>query len=262
MAETPTAPDNETANNTSKYSTKGLRNLIDRTRQRMSSGEGKKDQSFRESILRTSNQIGLEELEKERKLKEEAEAASTVDHLTGLHNKKWFEEELTRRIAEARRQNDQLWLIYADIDHFKIINDKYGHPVGDEVLRAFGALGSADGESVVRIEEPIARIGGEEFAQIIQRGLDSEDIYNILERYSTAFKVSSKSILGYAATLSFGVVELSQEDTPLSIVQKADKALYHSKESGRDRATLLRGSLESPYLKPIEFIQVPQEAIA
>lgn len=247
MPEGSSAPEKENTQPTTINSALGFQNFRERIRKRILKGRNK-DRTIRESILQTANQINIERAEV-------AERESTTDFLTGLHNKKWFEEELERAIAEARRYETPLRLIYWDIDHFKGINDKFGHPVGDDILRALGKIGS-------REEEQIARIGGEEFAQIIRRGLENEDLVTLLSRYSSNFKKISRSILGYEATLSFGIAELNPDDTSSSFKERADKALFDAKESGRDRATLFRGPSISPLRIPIEIgPQVPKEVV-
>lgn len=238
---------------TPEQSTKGLRSFIERAKAiRAVRNRGNKDAVLRAKIeLDQENAQQAEEAH--RKTLEHAQSETMRDHLTGLHNTKWFEEELNRRMAEAVRQGKGLWVLYVDIDLFKGINDKYGHPVGDKVLKAFGEIGS-------REEEPIARIGGEEFAQVVTDGLDFQSIQKIISRYSLNFKDRSTEILGREATLSFGVARMQDGDTPESIRSRADSALYYSKQKGRDRATLFEGETDSGNYKDVSLL--PREALA
>lgn len=180
----------------------------------------------RDSLVQTTVQLTQTE-----QVAREAQENTLIDHLTGLHNKKWFDEEAARKFADARRHKRGLWVIYMDVDRFKKINDRYGHPVGDKILRAFGLIGS-------REEEPVARIGGEEFAQIVSDGMELEAVQRLVSRYSLNFKEASKEILGQEETLSFGIARMEPGDTPEIIRERADAALYHSKKTGRNKATL------------------------
>jgi diguanylate cyclase (GGDEF)-like protein len=187
------------------------------------------------------------QLEVSEQAKNEAQLKSMIDPLTGLHNRGWFDEELKRKITDAHRQGKNLWVIIGDIDLFKKINDEFGHPTGDKVLKEFGEMGS-------REEEPIARIGGEEFAQVISNGLTLTEVQKIISRYSKNFKERAEAVLGREATLSFGVAKLEANETAEDIYSKADKALYHSKEGGRNQATIFEGV--SPDGSPI-FTNMP-----
>jgi diguanylate cyclase (GGDEF)-like protein len=172
----------------------------------------------------------------------ENEEEKQTDRLTGLYNRVWFDAEYDRRYAEAIRHNHPLWLVAMDIDHFKHINDNYGHQVGDQALKLIKELPT-------RKEEPIARIGGEEFLEILDEDFTIEDIATMLQNRSKQFTKISHGVLGNAkildgkdeskaprrATLSFGVAKLMPNDSQESLKKRADDALYQAKESGRDR---------------------------
>lgn len=157
---------------------------------------------------------------------------SLTDELTGLPNRRWFYDELVRRMSEAKRSGKSVWMVIADIDHFKYVNDTYGHQKGDAVLRSWGDVSA-------RSEEPFARYGGEEFAQIMQDGHTLEEVQRILSRFSSDFGDMSESILtGDRRTVSYGIARMDPSDTPDALMRKADQALYHSKNTGRDKLSV------------------------
>ncbi len=211
----------------------------------------------RAEITATKGQLNLaqENLQQKESQLIEAQEASATDGLTGVKNARWFEEELTRRVAEASRQKRGLWVIYADIDHFKDVNDRFGHPKGDEVLKTVKQFGA-------REEEPLARIGGEEFAQVIEDGETSESVQSVVSRYSTNFRQGTKNVIGEERTLSFGIVQMQEGDTPQTLRDKADKALYFSKKHGRNQATMFTGTIERPRFNPVPLTQPVQQPVS
>lgn len=189
-----------------------------------------------------------------------------TDKLTGLHNRRWFEEQLRVRAAEARRQNKSLYILIMDIDHFKWINDAYGHTVGDEILKVMKEASHASRE-----EEPIARIGGEEFAQFLNEEIGDEEIALVFERHNRIMQERSFEILKNikplptasqyeilrGVTLSGGTTryEYEMSTTPRfseelnQTVARADLGLYEAKTTfGRNNLVLARinpdGSIE------------------
>lgn len=175
-----------------------------------------------------------------------SEEASHIDKLTGLPNRRWLFEELPRKFSEARRTGKSVWAIMADVDFFKKVNDEFGHDVGDKILQLFGRLST-------RTEEPFTRYGGEEFVQVLS-DTDLIGIQTEISRLSTEFKVNSKAILGREATLSFGIARIDAEDTPDTLIKKADMALYHSKNNGRDKATGLGGTIGNPQYLDVQIL--------
>lgn len=180
-----------------------------------------------------------------------AEANSMIDPLTGLHNRRWFDEELPRRMAEARRQGKTIWAVMTDIDHFKDVNDRHGHPIGDKILKEMA-------EASVRLEEPLVRLGGEEFGQALQDGHTPEQLQIIFSRFSNGFGDRSESIIGERKTISYGVARMEPEDTPESLMEKADRALYHSKMTGRDKVSIFGGNLENPDYQTLPILSPNQ----
>lgn len=155
------------------------------------------------------------------------------DHLTKLYNLRYFREQLDVQVAQAERDSSTLALIYFDIDHFKKVNDTYGHVAGDKVLVKITECIQA----VLRRNELFARIGGEEFAIIVPRS-SSETTHNLAERLrktveTTEMEVSRETKLH--VTISIGVVEKNGCEAAHTLVERADQAMYEAKRAGRNR---------------------------
>ncbi len=156
-----------------------------------------------------------------------------TDGLTELFNRRYFDEALQKEVSRALRYGRPFSLVLFDIDHFKRINDTYGHLAGDAVLRQLGRLVS----SHVRRDDVVARTGGEEFAVILpETGIDAarsfaEKLRQLVER--TAFTFEETPI---PVTISLGVAEWDPSLTDgKSLIQRADERLYGAKRSGRNR---------------------------
>ncbi|MES2497778.1 MAG: diguanylate cyclase [Pseudomonadota bacterium] len=159
---------------------------------------------------------------------------ATVDMLTGIHNRRGFEDAAERAIRNAQRQGQPLAVVVADIDSFKAINDRYGHSVGDRALRHFASRL----ERLVRRGDLIGRIGGEEFALLLvnTRAQDALEVVERIRRDIGAMPVTGPDRI--VMTASFGVTGLRPGDISLvSLLARADRALYRSKLEGRDRVT-------------------------
>ena len=162
-----------------------------------------------------------------------AQNEARTDPLTGAANRAAFDEELTRRCELAIAGREGFALVFADIDHFKQINDTYGHPVGDRVLTALVEFLRAR----IRRSDTIARYGGEEFGVILPgatlrpalrkaRRLNEE-----LARCDWAVDPATK----LRFTTSMGVAVWQDGDDPAALVSRADRALYRAKHEGRNR---------------------------
>lgn len=156
------------------------------------------------------------------------------DELTGLYNRRYFMEALERETSRTVRYDTQLVLCMLDLDHFKTINDTFGHPAGDEVLSTIGAMIQED----VRFSDMVCRYGGEEFAVILPN-TDLENAYAACERFRERvaehpFSYKDERI---RLTVSIGMASLENltEGTAEELVNMADKALYAAKEKGRNR---------------------------
>ena len=158
---------------------------------------------------------------------------SATDSLSNLYNRRKIEELLYTSCDRAEQYNELFSLILLDIDLFKSINDEYGHPAGDKVIRQI----SDNLKSNVRDEDAVGRWGGEEFL-IICPGLDAQSALKLAERLrqDIQFYYGDHAKI---ATCSFGVTTWRNGDTATTIVKRVDKALYQSKEAGRNRVSLL-----------------------
>ncbi len=167
---------------------------------------------------------------------------SLTDHLTGLYNKRYFLMRLEEEAARAIRHRKTLSLIFCDIDHFKNINDNYGHHHGDEILKQVGeilsgGMGELKVVSRLRKSDIVARYGGEEFVAILPEtsaqhaATVAEKIRNVLE--SHAFMIETDEI---RVTMSFGVAGLDKDMKDWDdLIRNADHAMYRAKERGRNR---------------------------
>ena len=159
------------------------------------------------------------------------ERQAREDALTGLPNRRRFDEVLRRDIAMAQRGGHPLCLALIDLDHFKRINDTYSHGVGDDVLRETARLLSAD----CRASDLLARLGGEEFAMLLPDTTLAEAIA-ICERLQARFRSHAgwAGVEGLHVTFSVGVAQCRFDDTPMRLMERADAALYRAKGEGRD----------------------------
>ncbi len=161
--------------------------------------------------------------------------AASKDPLTGLANRRVFDERLETALARSRDGASAGCLVIADIDHFKRVNDKFGHPCGDTVLRDVAAILSGS----LRGTDTICRIGGEEFALILW-GLDIEDGYALCERVRQRLaRTPIETLSGPVnVTISMGIVDIGRHVLAGEAVQAADHALYDAKNAGRNRLAI------------------------
>lgn len=167
-----------------------------------------------------------------RRLNELLARQATTDPLTGIANRLKFNEALRTEIRRSKRNNVPLSLIMFDIDHFKTINDTFGHDSGDTVLRGLTALVSKK----VRVHDEFARWGGEEFVIMVTHtslphaGLFAEKLRTLIDDLEWPW---SRKV-----TCSFGATQLAEEDTEDRLVQRVDAALYRAKANGRNRVEM------------------------
>lgn len=168
----------------------------------------------------------------EAKYHEEIYRMTIVDGLTQIHNKRFLQEELERELMRARRHNRHLSALMFDIDHFKRINDQYGHLAGDHVLRELARVV----QERIRRDEIFARWGGEEFALILPETplegakLLAEDLRARIENHRFVFQGEHIPV-----TISGGAALLGEDDTSADLIKAADTKLYEAKRSGRNR---------------------------
>jgi diguanylate cyclase len=194
-------------------------------------------QSMREETQRLSDELEGKQSEKknvEDRLSQ-VDGDTRLDTMTGVGNRRAFDQELKAAIQHCRADGIALSLVMTDIDHFKSINDTYGHQIGDEVLKMLARII----RSSVRNSDVACRYGGEEFA-IIMAKADLDTAKSVAERIRKRFesrrisiKLSGQS-LG-RVTASFGIAELRIGDDVQTLTQRADRKLYAAKAAGRNR---------------------------
>ncbi|MWC29682.1 sensor domain-containing diguanylate cyclase [Paenibacillus sp. MMS18-CY102] len=164
------------------------------------------------------------------RLNQQLDALASTDPLTGLRNRRFFQEQLLTNIALFQRTRQPFSLLIVDIDHFKTINDTHGHPVGDAVLSSLAHLL----QSMSRGSDIVARYGGEEFV-LIAPNSTRDNAKLAAERFRT--QIEAATLGGCQVTVSIGVATITPSDTDETLLHKADQALYASKSGGRNRVT-------------------------
>jgi diguanylate cyclase (GGDEF)-like protein len=169
-------------------------------------------------------------LAKEETLRVQRDAAST-DELTALPNRRGLLAAAQELIDRNARTREPLTALMFDLDHFKSINDRFGHHVGDEVLRLFGAVARAN----MRASDLIGRLGGEEFFALLPGTISDAAI--VAERVRAAFEVAAVSVGGCdaGATVSTGVASGAPGTDVTALLIRSDAALYRAKAKGRNR---------------------------
>jgi diguanylate cyclase (GGDEF)-like protein/PAS domain S-box-containing protein len=171
-----------------------------------------------------------------RALQEALREQSTHDGLTGLYNRRYLDETFARELIKAQREGGPISIIMADLDHFKKVNDLYGHLAGDEVLRAFGGLLKRNSRS----SDIFCRYGGEEFLLVFP-GMTEAAALERTERLRSAIAATPMSFgrSQIAVTSSFGVAMFPRcGRTADALIAAADRALYAAKAAGRNRVVL------------------------
>jgi diguanylate cyclase (GGDEF)-like protein len=176
-----------------------------------------------------------------------------VDPLTGLHNRRHFEERLGSELAAAQRHARPVSLLLCDVDHFKNINDEHGHLAGDETLKMVSFVLRA----AVRKEDVLARYGGEEFV-VIARETGMEGAQSLGERIRSAIEKSRCAWRGHdlgvtvsiGVTVSVGLASFVPGRTERELIESADRALYLAKQAGRNRVVSLRLEERSVKVSP------------
>ena len=158
---------------------------------------------------------------------------SVIDDLTGIHNRRYLMESLKHEVAFAVRHDQPLHILIVDIDHFKQVNDQYGHQAGDQVLKQIAEL-MATG---LRSEDALARLGGEEFS-VVTRGMSTEQAEDHANRLRET--VENHEFLWTEhqlhCTISIGVAVLADQDNGdgAALLRRADEHLYQAKHAGRN----------------------------
>ena len=167
-------------------------------------------------------------------------AEAHADALTGLANRRAFDIELSRRLAQRQRQGTPLCLAMIDIDKFKSFNDEFGHPLGDALLKRVAKTL----EETARHMDIVARLGGDEFAVLLP-GSNLEEASHGAERLRSAISDSPILCEGreHSLTISIGLAEARSDDDSASLLKRSDSALYAAKEAGRN-CSVRQGSPE------------------
>ena len=169
------------------------------------------------------------------------EQETITDPLIGVYNRRYLDRRLGEEFARAKRYQLHLALLLIDIDHFKRVNDTYGHPVGDQVLRHWGGIILG----VVRASDIVARYGGEEIL-VIAPGTSSLEAFALAERIRTNIESHEVTMSSdpdqpqaIRITVSIGVTSLTNQVNQIEqLLQKADEALYSAKNGGRNRVAM------------------------
>lgn len=193
-----------------------------------------------ESRLRTVNETLSSNLAEIRELHLRLQEQVIRDPLTGLYNRRYLDETLERELARARRDGYPITLAMIDLDHFKLVNDTYGHKAGDEVLKDLGALLEAQ----AREGDIPCRYGGEEFVLVFPR-MTLDVARQRAEQWREAFagRKTRHGELEIAVTMSVGLASYPEHGaTAEALVECADQALYRAKAAGRNRVEIGRAA--------------------
>jgi len=206
-------------------------------------GENRVYLSVKKPIYNINNEIvGLygvsTDITEQHRLQQKLKTQATTDYLTGLYNRRFFFDLTEKSFSESIRHKRPLSMIMIDIDFFKKINDQYGHPIGDIIIKFVATKGG----SLLRKEDAIARVGGEEFA-ILLPSTDLDAAQLIAEKIRVS--IDTSSIEGewdglIEPKISVGVSTITPEDKEFyALYNRADKALYLAKKGGRNRVCII-----------------------
>lgn len=189
--------------------------------------------------------VGLSDISKLKKESELLKERAIFDELTGLYNRHFLDEKMDEAIERSDRYNEPLSILIMDLDHFKRVNDTWGHPMGDEVLKQTAQIAKAN---IRKLDIPV-RFGGEEFLIVLPH-TDIMGAFETAEQIRRALEVNTHTIVG-KYTASFGVAEKRVDESFNSLYKRVDEALYLAKESGRNRVV----SAESQENLPIASVR-------
>lgn len=163
---------------------------------------------------------------------ETLEQAALTDGLTGMQNRRYFDDALREYLTEFRRIQKPIGLMILDLDHFKQVNDTHGHDAGDEVLRSV----SSTLRDMTRYHDVVARLGGEEFA-VVAPNMTEEQLFKLAERIRKAVAAQTVQAGGarLTVTTSVGLAIWDGKESGEEFYRRADKQLYQAKRLGRNR---------------------------
>jgi diguanylate cyclase (GGDEF)-like protein len=206
--------------------------------------ERRNESNYQTEIQKLTNDLSLivrDAVQQNRRLKEANETIdrlARIDALTGLANRRMLDETLQREIARASRQQESLSLIMGDLDHFKAINDQFGHLVGDQVLASTGSAF----KSLSRPYDLAARYGGEEFVLLLPK-TSAHNAISTAERIRIEIEKTTVPSCPRQITISLGLACWNAGETQDQFIGRADAALYRAKNNGRNRVELAANSL-------------------
>lgn len=183
--------------------------------------------------LEKANQSLMQKIDEIEKLQIQLQEQAIRDPLTGLFNRRFFDEYFDKELMRSIRSETPISLLMVDIDHFKSVNDRFGHDVGDKVLEMLGEIL----KSMFRVSDVSCRFGGEEFLVLLP-GLASDQAYNRAEALRDRFEQATKDaeFLYSQVTISIGISNYPVHgDNTRDLFRISDKALYEAKEQGRNR---------------------------
>jgi diguanylate cyclase (GGDEF)-like protein/PAS domain S-box-containing protein len=193
----------------------------------LASGIGQSDERLIDVLTSIGTQVGqhLTIIRERAELMARMEQLALTDELTGLPNRRAWDDELARELARAKRHQERLSVAMIDLDHFKEFNDEHGHQAGDHLLREAASAW----RPAVRASDFVARYGGEEFAVLLP-GCPPASATEVVDRIRAATPMGE--------TCSAGIAAWDGEESAASLVSRADAALYEAKRAGRDRTVL------------------------
>ncbi|PAY03837.1 GGDEF domain-containing protein [Bradyrhizobium sp. UFLA03-84] len=182
--------------------------------------------SLREMLYRRGNQL--------KEAHARIEELAQIDELTGVLNRRYVMRALSEEILRAQRGGTPCSVAIIDLDFFKRINDRYGHPVGDEVLRSFAISVAAN----IRMVDKLGRYGGEEFLLVLP-GAPRDDAIHAVDRIRQIIGEMNWDAIGdrLKVNMSAGVSEVRRNEAPDEVLARADLALYRAKNAGRNRVS-------------------------
>lgn len=208
--------------------------------------------SLKELVVRLENRL---------KYKELVSNAILIDELTGAFNRKFFNIELNRYLFELKRTKDVLSLVVLDLDHFKHVNDTFGHHNGDLVLKGFAQFIMAN----KRNSDYLIRYGGEEFILLLPhtKQIDGKVFVDRLLKDFFAVLFQTEEGKSFSVTFSAGVVEINNPDVHIEdYVKRADEALYNAKEQGRNQVQIYEETVKRPTVnKTIQIAVIDDDPV-
>ena len=172
---------------------------------------------------------------------------ATTDDLTGAYNRRRFGEAIEYEIHRAVRYMDTLSLIMFDLDHFKRINNTYGHNAGDEVLKTVAGIVKNN----IRVTDIFARVGGEEFT-VLAPAIGLEGAKVVAEKLRKSIESRTFETVG-TVTASFGVAQFNRDEKSEVLIKRTDNALYEAKKHGRNRVVIAEDTLPSQENEQLRF---------